>query len=185
MNPIVLIGPMGAGKSTVGSELAKISGLRQVPMDFICWYYYFKQGYSLEEEDALESKKEVTRYLRRFQLNALENAVKDFPECIIDFGAGHSFYEDQERLDRAKKALHQNPNVFLLLPHKDPKVCEKICFERLKERKNEKYARKTLEMNKLFIYSQSNKELAKHIIESGEMTAEETAAIIWDLSKKS
>jgi acetolactate synthase-1/2/3 large subunit len=60
--PIILIGPMAAGKSTVAKELARLTGVRNVPMDRVRWYYYFKDGFTLEEELSKPSFKEVMEY---------------------------------------------------------------------------------------------------------------------------
>ena len=42
---IILIGPIGAGKSTVGSLLATRLGLSQCSMDEYRWGYYKEIGY--------------------------------------------------------------------------------------------------------------------------------------------
>jgi shikimate kinase len=42
---IILIGPIGAGKSTVGSLLAVQLGLPQCSMDERRWHYYKEIGY--------------------------------------------------------------------------------------------------------------------------------------------
>ncbi len=179
--PIVLIGPMSAGKSTVGGELAKLTGCRQVPMDFICWYYYFQKGYSLEKEDTMMSKLEVTNYLRKYQLYALENAIIDFKDSIIDFGAGHSYYTEVDQIERAKKAFNDIKNIFLLLPSKNEEETSKICFERLKSRKGLEYAESTFQMNNEFIKCKSNKILADHIIYENGRTPQEIALEIKEL----
>ena len=42
---IILIGPLGAGKSTIGHLLAKKLGLPQCSVDDVRWKYYEEIGY--------------------------------------------------------------------------------------------------------------------------------------------
>lgn len=42
MAQVVLIGPIGAGKSSVAEVLAERTGRRNVPLDLVRWGYYFQ-----------------------------------------------------------------------------------------------------------------------------------------------
>ena len=45
--------------------------------------------------------------------------LRDEHNCVIDFGGGHSVYEDETSFARAQAALAPYANVFLILPSPD------------------------------------------------------------------
>lgn len=161
---ICLIGPMATGKSTIAEELSKIVNLPRVPMDKVRYYYYFKQGYSLETERQLETFEKKVEYWKPFELLAVKEILKDFPDSIIDFGAGLSYYPKEEHLNEAKNFLIEYQNIFLLLPSIDKEKSLEICNNRLKIRKGSELDENDINANREFIYHESNYKLSKHII---------------------
>lgn len=161
---ICLIGPMATGKSTIAEELSKIVNLPRVPMDKVRCYYYFKHGYSLETERQLETFEKKVQYWKPFELISVKEILKDFPNSIIDFGAGLSYYPKKEHLNEIKTFLKEYPNIFLLLPSIDKKESLEICNERLKIRKGSELDKNDINANRDFIYHESNYEICKHII---------------------
>ena len=119
---IVLIGPQSAGKSTVGSLLAKRLNLPQYSMDELRWAYYREIGY---DETLAKQKREtegawgIIRYWKPFEAHAVERLLSEHTNCVIDFGAGHSVYEEPTLFGRVQRALSAYPNVVLLLPSPD------------------------------------------------------------------
>jgi adenylate kinase family enzyme len=119
---IIIIGPVGAGKSTQGQLLAKALNKRSFSLDNIANEYYEASSFSLSQFQ--EAKKEKG-YLEAYQLwcpalaYAAQQVIKDYPDCVIDFGAGHSHYEDEFLFRGVKKALAHCPNIILLLPSSD------------------------------------------------------------------
>ncbi|PCJ21609.1 MAG: shikimate kinase [Candidatus Cloacimonadota bacterium] len=172
---IILIGPMATGKSTIGAALAKITKLPQVPMDRVRWYYYYKHGFSLEKELSIDSFTELLAYWKPFEVNAVQNILKEFPNSIIDFGAGHSYYVDHKQFEQVQSALKDFSNVILLLPCPNKKEALKICNERLKIKKQRDLEENEVLANKDFIEHKSNYKLAKHIVYTKDKTPEETA----------
>ncbi|MCO4783777.1 MAG: shikimate kinase [Candidatus Cloacimonetes bacterium] len=179
--PIILIGPMAAGKSTIGGELAKIIQIPQVPMDRVRWYYYYKHGFSLEKELSIESFTDVLTYWKPFEVNAVQNIVKEFPNSIIDFGAGHSYFTDKDQFNLVSEALSNIPNIFLLLPCKNKTKALEICNDRLKKRKEKDLEENEITANRNFINHQSNYKLSKHIIYTEGKTPLESAKEIQSL----
>ena len=172
--PIVLIGPMAAGKTTIARILEQKTGVRNVPMDMVRWYYYFKDGYSAAHDHGLKTLVEKADYWKRFDLLSVERILSDFKDAIIDLGAGHSYYPDPDELKRAQTLLAPLPNVFLLLPSLDPVISDKACRERIKA----VYPAVTedeLSINQIFLHHHSNKFLAKHTVTTLRKTPEAVA----------
>ena len=124
---IVLIGPIGAGKSTVAALLAKKLNLPRRSMDEFHWDYYAEIGYDKEfakQKLEMEGFWGLYRYWKPFEAYAVERLLSDASRSVIDLGAGHSVYEDDELLHRVQQVLAPFPNVVLLLP--SPKVEESL-----------------------------------------------------------
>lgn len=172
---ICLIGPMATGKSTIAEELSKIVSLPRVPMDKVRYYYYFKNGYSLEEENKIESFEDKVIYWKPFELIAVKETLKDFPNSIIDFGAGLSYYPQKEHLNEIKEFLKEYPNIFLLLPSPDKNESLDICNSRLKIRKGSELDKNDISSNREFIYHESNYKLCKHIIYTKDKSIKDIA----------
>lgn len=175
------MGPMASGKSTVAGEIAKLIQVPRVPMDRLRWYYYFSEGYSLEQDEACGSFTERMHYWKPFELSAVKRILAEFPNSVIDFGAGHSYYPDAAQFEIAKKLLSALPNVFLILPSEDKEESIRICNERLKVRDGGDA--KPDEVNRWFIEHPSNSLLSKHVIYNKDESPAKTARRIVDLLK--
>ena len=98
--PIILIGPMYAGKSSIASALSKKLQIPEVPLDYIAGYYYVKQGIDLLAlANIMKSQnfKDYVDFMRAYELNAAVQVATEFQEGIISFGGGHSYFTDQEQ----------------------------------------------------------------------------------------
>lgn len=152
-------------------------------MDRIRWYYYFKKGFSLETELSLPNFSEVMAYWKPFEVDAVYRITSEFPNSIIDFGAGHSWYPDPEHFVQVEKALNPFPNIFLLLPSPDKEESIQICNQRLLERRGKPLEETEIKANRDFVEHESNYRLAKHILYTKNKTPEDTAAEIFKLLK--
>ncbi|WP_199194367.1 hypothetical protein [Pleurocapsa sp. CCALA 161] len=97
LSDVILIGPMNAGKSTIGKLLANYFGIPQCSMDDWRWQYYQEIGYNenlAKQKQQLEGFWGVQQYWKSFEAYAVERLLTDQHNCIIDFGAGHSVYDD-------------------------------------------------------------------------------------------
>lgn len=88
---------------------------------------------------------------------------------MIDFGAGHSVYEDTSLFHRVQKVLEFYPNIVLLLPSPDLDESLRILNER-----NEYVPDGSPNINEHFLRHSSNYILAKFTVYTKEKTPQET-----------
>jgi shikimate kinase len=130
---IILIGPMGAGKSTQGKLLSEKLNLPRCAMDEVRFGYYREIGYDealAEQIQRREGFLGLYRYWKAFEIHAVERVLAEHRHCVIDFGAGHSVYEDEALFARAQRALAPYKNVVLLLPSPDLDEAVRLLRER-------------------------------------------------------
>lgn len=168
---IILIGPMNTGKSTIGKLLSQKLNIPQVSMDEIKWEYYKEIGWEADTQKQIREQEGfagVYRYWKRFELYGIERLLSEHSNCVIDFGAGHSVYEDNADFARARKLLSPYENVVLLLP--SPDLDESV--EILKQRSQ--LTINGVERNRFFMTHPSNQKLAKQVFYTKGKTLEET-----------
>lgn len=187
---IILIGPMCAGKSTVAMLLAERLGLPRYDVDEHRWALYEQTAYDKNEAKRImesEGTLGVLRYMKPFEVDAVEKILAEQRNCVIDFGAGHTVHEDAGLFARVQKAIAPFENVILLLPSPDLAMSVRTLnarFEALLLREVGKVDPKLLELNEHFTKHPSNFTLAKHIVYTDGKTAEETADEILKLVRQ-
>lgn len=182
---ILLIGPMSAGKSTIGKLLAEALNLPQCSVDEHRWGYYAEIGYD-EAEASRIAKSEagmvgLLNYWKPFETHTVERILQDYPNHVIDFGAGHSVYEDAALFARVQTALAPYPNVILLLPSPDLDESTRILNERFAAMVIQYVPEvdpAVLRVNETFVKHPSNHLLAKLVVYTEGKTPEETCAEI-------
>lgn len=121
-NNIIIIGPVGTGKSTQGKLIAKALNKQLVSLDRVAEDYYQANGFG---ESQFQKAKNDKGFLVAYRLwwpslaYAAQQVVKDYPDCVIDFGAGHSHYENELLYKGVKEALAGCQYIILLLPSED------------------------------------------------------------------
>ncbi len=173
---VILIGPIGAGKSTAGKLVAAALGLPQVSLDDIRFTYYREIGY----DDAVADKRYdadgfwgLYTYWKPFEAHAVERVLTEHPNCVIDFGAGHSVYEDEGLFARVQQALARSPNIVLLLPSADLTTSLDVLRHR------RPFLRDIVpDINEHFMTHRSNGELATMTVYTDGRTPDETCAEI-------
>ncbi|ESA37867.1 shikimate kinase [Leptolyngbya sp. Heron Island J] len=169
---IILIGPQGVGKSTIGALLSEHLGLPQCSMDERRWDYYQEIGY---DQQLAQHKREtegawgIIHYWKPFEAHAVERLLAEHQNCVIDFGAGHSVYEDASLFKRVETALMPYSNVILLMPSPDLDEALQILNER-----NKNLPEDIHNTNEHFVRHRSNYELAKFTVYTKRKTPEET-----------
>lgn len=160
-NSILIIGPMGVGKSTISDELSKSTGLKVVSLD------------NGEQLSHLYQQKPNYRNFKDFEFYLTSSVLTELDEpMVIDFGAGHSIYENPIMFYEMKKLITKFKNVILILPSEDLNESLRIINERISTRDvndlNQRMAN-----NKHFIESPCNYELSTDIIYTNNMSLDE------------
>ena len=124
ISDIILLGPIGAGKSTLATLLAERLGVPRCAMDVERWPYMQEAGYDPAVADGIKKRDRhygnVFAYWKRFEPHMVGRLLAEHRGCVIDFGAGQSVYEDEADFARVQKALADYANVVLVLPSPDP-----------------------------------------------------------------
>ena len=98
---IIFIGSVCAGKSTQGKLIAEAIGKESVSVDDVANEYYQAAGFQWSQFEKSKQENgflEAYQQLKPFEADATRQILKDYPECVIDFGAGHSYYEDNSNV---------------------------------------------------------------------------------------
>lgn len=124
ISDIILIGPIGAGKSTLAALLAERLGVPRCAMDDERWPYMQEAGYDPAVTDEIKKRdrhyRNVFAYWKRFEAHMVERLLAERRGCVLDFGASQSVYEDEADFARVQAALADYANVVLVLPSPDP-----------------------------------------------------------------
>ena len=119
---IILIGPSGAGKSTVAEELSQKLNMPRLCLDRIA---------NRARETGFTQKFKNADEFNYFMISeVIKKAKNENMYGIVDFGAGHSVYNDKEIFEKVKRELKPFKNIILLLPSNDEELSLKIMNER-------------------------------------------------------
>ncbi len=172
MANLILIGPPGAGKSSVAAWIKELTGRKQVSLDDRDHPHHSSRlpGYATS---ALDSRKvpfmAAYRTWKPFEITSVENHLRGLDSHVVDFGAGHSVYDDRTQFERVAIAVRGH-HVALLLPDRD--------FERSRSIYIEQHPQQDPEWIKFINHvfdSPSNADLANVIIAREAKTAKEVA----------
>ena len=172
MNPILLIGPIGAGKTTIGEMLSKKLSVPFYSLDEEAQQYAVPLGYKIRRWHALKGKDllRAYEYRRSFYDEIVPQFLAAHKDGIFDFGGGHPIVPDPKKQERIKKALMPYKNIFLLMPTSDIKKSLHILRKRNKLAYNEE------DLNTLYFINGNRTfwDIAKHVVYTEGKTPEET-----------
>jgi shikimate kinase len=181
---IILIGPIGSGKTTVAELLSIKTGLPRRSMDELRWKYYDEIDY--DRDLARQKRTEegfwgLYRYWKPFEAYAVERLLNSYHECIFDLGGGHSVYEDDKLFQQIYKLFSSYPHVVLLIPSPDKEASIRILNSR-----NDYDSDGQREVNEHFVRHHSNYDLAKHIVYTKDKEPDQICSEIlqWVKSKE-
>lgn len=158
---IILIGPSGAGKSSVAEELQKMTGMPRLSLDGVA-NRARREGFTRNFRSADEFNNYMIRTL-------VQKAMIEGRPGIVDFGAGHSVYDDENIFRGIKEILSDFKNIVLLLPTPDIESSLEI----MAKRSTGDYS-----TNEKFLRSHCNKDLATMTIYENGRTPKQIAESI-------
>ncbi|MEM7535989.1 MAG: shikimate kinase [Chloroflexota bacterium] len=175
---IILIGPVCVGKSTQGRLVSQALNKPLVSLDPIAHKYYEQNGLSGEELRQSMAEHGFLQTLRQrwwpSVAFAAEQVVYDHPNCVIDFGAGYSHYEDEALFARVQKAVAGYGEVVLMLPSPDLDESVAILKARSMESRGTDWVRDGYDFIEHWVKDDCNERLATVTIYTEGKTPEET-----------
>jgi shikimate kinase len=174
--PVILIGPMFTGKSTLASLLSRKLNRTQAPLDALRVDYYKEIGFDVDAAHEVYKKEGFFGYFlycQPYHAHSVERVLADFPEGIIDFGAGHSVYADEALLERMRAVLAPYHNVILILPSPDLDEARRILRQRFTAGMTEFY-----DLHEEFTRTGDFEKVAKQTVYTEGKTPEQTVAEI-------
>jgi shikimate kinase len=159
---IILIGPIGSGKSTVAELLSMSTGCPRRSMDELRWQYYDEIDYDRDlarQKRTQEGFWGLYQYWKPFEVYAVGRLLSSFHQCIFDLGGGHTVYEDDKLFQQVRDLLAPYPHVVLLIP--SPNIEESI---QILHSRNGYDSDGQREVNEHLVRHHSNYDLAKHIV---------------------
>ncbi|MFC9461239.1 shikimate kinase [Streptomyces sp. NPDC056983] len=119
---MVLIGPAGTGKTTLGREIAGRAQRPFVDLDAAAEEYYAQVGWSiprLRERIAAVGRLAAESEWEGARAHAVARVVADHPDAVIALGAGHTSYTDPIHLAEVRTVLSHCRHVVRVLPSPD------------------------------------------------------------------
>jgi hypothetical protein len=174
---VVLIGPAGAGKTTVSEILAERLGLPATCLDEIAEDYYAAVGF---DHDTLHRLIKEQGFLATYRQHgvgmayASERMIAEYPTGVLDFGAGHSHFYDRALFERVKQALAPCQYVILILPTSDLDQAVQILRERSKAERGWDWCAEGYDFIEHWVKDPCNHELATMTMYTDGKTPDQT-----------
>jgi hypothetical protein len=169
MANLILIGPMGVGKSTVADWIHTLTGRNRVSLDDDRHPHFSRNlpgftGSGLSPQNVPFMT--AYRSWKPFEVTSVERHLGAVDNHVIDFGAGHSVYEDPAQFKRVVRAVAGH-HVALLMPDTD--------WERSRKFLIEQHPRANADFINHVLDNPSNKQLADVIVGREAKSAKEVA----------
>lgn len=113
---LVLVGPAGAGKTTLGLAVAALRGLAFVDLDEVGEAYYAEVGWSvarLVETARRVGRVEAERRWEPARAHAVSRVLRDHPGQVVALGAGHTSYTEPAHRRTVAAALRDTSVAYL------------------------------------------------------------------------
>ena len=170
---VIIIGPMGVGKTSVSKILAETLDLEYIDVDELRWDYFNSQpDFDHDMMKKLHQSGDAAgtfQYMKPFEARYVEHIVNAYSSAVLDFGAGYTVYEDDALFLKVKACLAPYRHVVFLRYSPDHQESLNALQVRHAEAPEALYAM----LNQQFINSPCNRILAKLIIDTKNKTIEE------------
>lgn len=173
--PIILIGPLKSGKSTVGKLLAERLGCTFTSLDRQEKKYTIPAGFDETKAEALRKSSGDWvwyTYRRSFFAVAVEQFLTEHPEGVLELGGGHPLVPDMRMQQQIAQALAPFRNVFLLMPTNDIEKSLAIMNLRLRPEW------RSDDWNRNFLADDRFWQLAKHVVYTEDQSPDDTVTQI-------
>jgi shikimate kinase len=130
---MILVGPLAAGQSTLGTLVAERLGHPFVDIDDIAWSYCAEVGWDLDrllQRDEAVGWAAAEREWEPARAHAVQRAVADHPDAVIALGAGYTSFTSPQHAEQVRQALAPVPDVIHLLPSPDAERSVAVLRER-------------------------------------------------------
>lgn len=181
---IVLIGPCGSGKSTIGGLLAERLNLPSVSMDDLCQGYYAEAPEHLQPKQQSHVDSTLPKRYREGRwkdLYALDRLLSDYRDCVFNLGAGHSIYEEPSLFRQAHDLLMPFDHVVLLMPSPNPEDSIAVLRDRTIKVKGWDCTFEGFDFHEHFVRHESNRRLAKFCVYTNSKSPDQTCDEILSL----
>ena len=174
---VVLIGPVGAGKSTVGRLVSERLGVAHVDMDDVGDRYYEAAGFPLAELDRrmFEDFLGAYHWAKASLPFAVEGVVSDHTDCVFSLGALHTHFDERELFERVQAALAPFEHVVLLLPCADAERAVDTLRQRSTGQVRMPWVFGGYDFFDRWVNGTCNRELATHVVHTDGKSPPETA----------
>ena len=169
--PIILIGPIGAGKTTIGKLLAGKLSIPFYSLDEEEKQYTIPLGYSDKQYDLIKEQKgpfPAYEYARGFFDEALIRFLEAHDDGVFDLGGGHPVVQDAQKQQRINALLKPYSNIILLMPMEN--LDESLTILR----KRNEITDEIPDFNTLYFKDRTFWDLAKFVVYTEGKTPEET-----------
>jgi shikimate kinase len=137
-NTLILIGPCRSGKSTIASIISEKISKSIISLDAV-GNRFIREIYNKRDEELYIEYLYTHEYMewfkltRKYEVYVVERALSEYENCVIDFGAGHSVYDDKKDIIKISNILKPYKNIFLLFPSPDIEKSLEILLNRYEE----------------------------------------------------
>jgi len=180
-NQIILIGPIRAGKTTLGKLLAASLSCSFTSLDEYEQIYTQPVGYDPVIAEDLLSTQGLLKYYtyrRSFFDEAVVQFLASHPEGVLELGGGHPIVPDPDKQARIAAALRPYNRVILVIP--TPDLHESVAL--LKTRQG--LSINDQDLNELYIVDDTFYRLAKVVVYTESKAPQETCQEILDLLRR-
>ncbi|HEY4459461.1 MAG TPA: shikimate kinase [Pseudonocardiaceae bacterium] len=174
---LALIGPAGAGKSTLGELAAHRTGRVFVDLDGVAEPYYAEVGWSLDklrDRIAIVGRAAAETEWEPARAHAVTRIVDDHPDTILALGAGHTSYTDPANFAVVRTALGRCAHVVLVHPSPDRDTSLAVLRERCLASKGSTWIVNGHDFLAAWLDDPATRQVATHVLHTGANSPEAT-----------